>query len=88
MSLKQQSDHIMACDGTNPEYPFGFACTHCGAKDRLPKPIPIDAYLAWARAFTGVHINCAKSGLRRATPAPGALMPEPVGEKENKDAST
>ena len=77
MSLKQQSDHIMACDGTNPEYPFGFACTHCGAKDRLPKPIPINAYLAWAKAFTGVHINCAAT---RPAVQPSGLMPEPVGE--------
>jgi hypothetical protein len=49
---------IMACDGTNPDYPFGFACERCGAKESVGTRIPMDAWQAWAKSFTRRHKGC------------------------------
>ena len=67
--MTNRYEHILSCDGSNPEFPFGFACTQCGAKEPLPDRIPIIAYLAWAKGFTAVHKHCidaraAKRSLR------------------------
>jgi hypothetical protein len=53
------SDWILACDGSNPVYPFGFACERCGQKEKLPGSLPLDAYLAWGKSFTAKHQRCA-----------------------------
>jgi hypothetical protein len=51
---------ILACDGSNPKYPFGFACEHCGEKEKLPDRLPFDIYLAWGKSFTRRHRGCKK----------------------------
>lgn len=51
---------ILACDGSNPNFPFGFACLRCGAQERLPNNIPIDVWMAWGKNFTECHKNCTE----------------------------
>lgn len=66
-------DWILACDGSNPEYPFGFACIRCGVKERLPLELPLDAYRAWGESFAVHHQQCGitrdrQIGLSRKRP--------------------
>ena len=56
------NSHIIACDGTNPEYPFGFACLHCGAKKRLNASLPLVVYIDIAQEFRRQHTGCKKAG--------------------------
>lgn len=63
---------ILACDGSNPEYPFGFACKRCGKREALPRTLPVHAYLAWAESFRVLHESCEESVLD----APDKTTPE------------
>lgn len=56
--MKSKTDWIVAGDGSNPDYPFGFSCQRCGEKDKLPDRLPFDAFLAWARSFIARHKHC------------------------------
>ncbi len=50
---------ILACDGTNKDYPFGFACTRCGAREALEQPrIGLSKYLERQSAFVAQHRDC------------------------------
>jgi len=59
--MKPFTAWILACDGSNPKYPFGFACTRCGYKEKLPSSLPIAAYLAWGKSFGQRHSDCKKA---------------------------
>ena len=50
--------HIIACDGRNPAFPFGFGCLHCGGSEQLPGSLPLGVYLGIARNFTEKHTEC------------------------------
>jgi len=51
---------ILACDGSDKKYPFGFACLRCGETEKLPLHLPLDAYIAWGKSFTKRHQGCKK----------------------------
>ena len=53
--------HIIACDGRNPAFPFGFGCLHCGGSEKLPGSLPLDVYLGIAKAFEEKHMGCRPS---------------------------
>lgn len=52
------SDWIVAGDGSDPEYPQGFACLRCGTKQPVPTPIPLKVYLVWLQLFMRQHRGC------------------------------
>lgn len=60
--MKTVNAHIRSYDGSNPEEPFGFSCTHCGIREALPSPIPVDGWLLLAKLFTERHRSCAPPG--------------------------
>ena len=60
----QSSPWIVACDGSNPKFPFGFACLRCGVKSSPPSPAPLEVYLAVAREFQAKHVVCQVPGGR------------------------
>ena len=49
---------LVACDGRHPDFPFGFACLRCGAKEPLPPRLPVHDYRARALAFLRRHAGC------------------------------
>ena len=49
---------IVACDGQDPEYPFGTACLRCGTKEAFPNPLPVNHYINRLRKFTREHQHC------------------------------
>ena len=53
-----RSPHILACDGSNLNLPFGFACLGCGKRMGLHSPIEIRSYIYKARAFIRAHRAC------------------------------
>jgi hypothetical protein len=56
---------ILATDGSNPEFPFGFACLRCGVKKALDgHGIPMAEYVKGAKAFRKEHIQCHLSHVR------------------------
>ncbi len=55
---KTRAEHLVACDGSNPEYPFGFACLHCGAKEPVQTPLSIDAFVERMKNFERIHAHC------------------------------
>jgi transcription elongation factor Elf1 len=52
---------IIACDGSNPQYPYGFACLRCNEKKSLPGTVPMafSVYLKAAKEFQRKHAKCA-----------------------------
>jgi hypothetical protein len=56
----QKTPWIICGDGSNPDFPFGFACLHCGAKEKIPTPIPFEAFLSWSKSFLRRHTGCKK----------------------------
>ena len=55
---KAEEDWIIASDGSNPEYPFGFCCLRCGQKQEIPRPIPVEVYIFWGKYFGRIHRRC------------------------------
>ena len=50
---------ILACDGTNKDYPFGFACDRCGARETLKEPlVSLVRYQEQLEAFIAQHWAC------------------------------
>ena len=53
---------ILAADGSNPDFPFGFACLRCGAKKALDgSGIPMAEYVKAAKAFRKEHAQCRRN---------------------------
>jgi hypothetical protein len=51
--------HVVSCDGRNPNFPFGVACLHCGAKQPFPTlPISVDDFVRWSMEFVDAHKDC------------------------------
>jgi len=50
--------HIIACDGTNPDFPFGFACLNCGAKKQITSSLPVVVWIELAKGFREKHTQC------------------------------
>ena len=61
MKTIREMPWIIACDGSNPKYPWGFKCERCGEHEPLPKQLPIDAYLKWAESFVSRHKGCREA---------------------------
>jgi len=56
-----RADWVLASDGTNPEYPFGFSCLRCGAIEKISSPsgeMLVNEYLRRSRAFLKQHKKC------------------------------
>lgn len=49
---------IIVSDGTDPRYPWGFACLRCGTKERLLAPMTLTNFLWAARKFRDKHLEC------------------------------
>lgn len=58
MMASKSQGWIVACDGSNPEYPQGFACLRCGEKQPVPTPIPLEVYVFWGKYFARIHRQC------------------------------
>lgn len=58
MAKRRQLSWVVIGDGTNPDYPWGFACKRCGARERFPRSIPLSVFLEWSRHFTRMHKGC------------------------------
>jgi len=67
-------DWILACIGSNPEYPFGFACTRCGKKEKLPIKLPLNAYIAWGKSFSNRHRGCVEANPDKAPDLAGDVL--------------
>lgn len=53
--------HIVASDGSNSEFPFGFACLHCGEKKQIATPILLIMWIEFGRVFMGKHRSCKRA---------------------------
>ena len=63
---------ILAADGSNPDFPFGFACLRCGAKKALDgQGLPMADYVKAAKVFRKEHAQCQIS--KTATTAESPL---------------
>jgi hypothetical protein len=49
---------IIACDGTHPEYKWGFACERCGVKECIPPTMTLTNYIRVAKEFAAKHRAC------------------------------
>lgn len=49
---------VFACDGSNPKYPWGFACLRCGETEAISKRVVLTEYLNLARVFEVKHGHC------------------------------
>ena len=52
---------VIAHDGSNPDYPFGFSCLRCGEKRLLAPSIELDKYFDECNLFRSEHVACEKN---------------------------
>ena len=55
-----KKSHIVACDGTDPNFPFGFACLNCGEKQEIARSLLVGDFLGAVKAFMKLHLDCKK----------------------------
>jgi len=53
-----RTDWVISSDGSNPKYPFGFACLRCGVIEKITSPMLVNEYLRRSRAFLKQHKKC------------------------------
>ena len=53
---------ILAADGSNPDFPFGFACLRCGVQKAMDgRGIPMAEYVKAAKVFLKEHTQCQRN---------------------------
>ena len=53
---------IIAADGSNPDFPFGFACLRCGVQKAMDgRGIPMAEYVKAAKVFLKEHTQCQRN---------------------------
>lgn len=65
--FNEHAPHVVACDGSNQDYPFGFACTRCGERSAAPSPVSMKIFLDVARSFAEKHIGCKERESSRSS---------------------
>ncbi|MFI5296496.1 MAG: hypothetical protein ACHREM_00240 [Polyangiales bacterium] len=58
----KNDDHVVVRNGG------GFKCLHCGAKEDVTFPMPMDVYIFWSRRFADTHAKCKKRDLPEEPP--------------------
>jgi len=61
--MTKRHDWIIACDGTDPKFPYGFACLRCRKREELPPGrMRLTDYLEKLRRFEERHKDCKEPG--------------------------